>query len=145
MAMSGPPLKSDQGTGGETGEDRGSSRQDRRGGAGKGWGRPPTREAEASCQGSADSTCQLSPLTSRSKHWIFSYHQIGRDRLPLPHLFEKERGACVAALIAQITRPVRFHVPSILGTSLATDNDPIDAAARARRPQVKWLKQWRDR
>ena len=25
MAMSGPPLKSDQGTGGETGEDRGSA------------------------------------------------------------------------------------------------------------------------
>ena len=74
---------------------------------------------------------------------IFSHHQIGRDRLPLPHLLEKERGTCVAALIAQITRPVRFHVASILGASLATDNDPIDAAPKPG-PQVKWLKQWCD-
>ena len=60
------------------------------------------------------------------------------------HPLEKERGTCVAGLIAQITRPVRFHVPSILGTSLATDNDPINATPKPR-PQVKSLKQWRDR
>ena len=112
-------------------------RQDQRGGAGKGGGRQlvkPKRVAKAA---------RLSPLTGGSKHWIFSYHQIGRDRLPLPHLFGKERGACVAALIAQITRPIRFHVPSILGASLATDNDPINAAPKPG-SQVKWLKQWRD-
>ena len=118
-------------------------RQGHRVGAGDRWGRPPTRAAEASSPGGAVSICALSPLTSRSKHWIFSYHQIGRDRLPLPHLFGKERGACVAALIAQITRPIRFHVPSILGASLATDNDPINAAPKPG-SQVKWLKQWRD-
>ena len=84
--------------------------------------------------------CRLLPLTGRSKRGIFSHHQIGRDRLPLPHLLEKERGTCVAALIAQITRPVRFHVASILGASLATDNDPIDAAPKPG-PQIKWLKQ----
>jgi hypothetical protein len=43
---------------------------------------------------------------SRSNGWIFSHHQVGRDRLPLPHLLEKERGTCVAALIAQVTRPI---------------------------------------
>jgi hypothetical protein len=68
-------------------------RQDRRGGAGKGG--PPTREAEA------DSTCRLSSPTNRSELGIFSNHQIGRDRLPLPHLLEKEHDACVAALIAR--------------------------------------------
>ena len=70
--------------------------------------------------------------TNRSKHRILSHHQIGRDRLSLPHLFEKERGTCVVALIEQITRPVRFHVAGILRASLATDNDPIDTAPKPR-------------
>ena len=43
------------------------------------------------------------------------------------------------ALITQITRPFRFHVASILGASLATDDDPIDAAPKPG-PEVKRLK-----
>jgi hypothetical protein len=65
------------------------------------------------------------------------------NRLSLPHLLEKERGTRVAALIAQITRPVRFHVPSILRTCLAADNDPIDTTPKPG-PKIKGLKQRRD-
>ena len=87
---------------------------------------------------------RLSPPTSRSKRRILSHHQIGRDRLPLPHLLEKERGTRVPALIAQITRPIRLHVAGIPGASLAANNDPIDAAPKPG-PQIKWLKQRGDR
>ena len=37
---------------------------------------------------------------------VLAHLQVGRDRLSLPHLFQKERGACVMTLIAQITRPI---------------------------------------
>ena len=41
------------------------------------------------------------------------HHQVGRDRLPLPHLLEKERGTRIAALITQIMRPIGLHIASI--------------------------------
>ena len=82
-------------------------------------------------------------LSGRSKRRILSHHQVGRDRLSLPHLLEKERGARVMALIAQITRPIRLHVAGIPGASLAADNDPIDATSKPG-PQIKGFKQGRD-
>jgi hypothetical protein len=48
----------------------------------------------------------------------------------------RERCTCISALIAQITRPVRFHVPDILGASVAADNGPIDAVPKPW-PQIK--------
>ena len=59
-------------------------------------------------------------------------NESGGDRLPLPHLLQKERGTCVVALITQITRPFRFHVASILGASLATDDEFNRRRAQAR-------------
>ena len=70
-------------------------------------------------------------------------HQVGSDRLPLLHLIEKERGTCVAALIAQITLPIRLHLAGVSRTGLTTNCDPIDPAPKPR-SQIKWPKQWRN-
>jgi hypothetical protein len=49
-----------------------------------------------------------------------------------------------AALNAQSTRPVRFHITGIPSASLAANNDPIYTSPKPG-PQIKGLKQRCDR
>src|SRR5437763_711237 len=75
---------------------------------------------------------------SQSKRRILTHHQVSGNALPLPHLLEKECGASPDALFAQVARPVRLHVSRVFRTSLATDNDPIDATPKPG-PQIERL------
>ena len=56
--------------------------------------------------------------------------------------FMKSAGR-IAALIAQITLPIRLHLAGVSRTGLTTNCDPIDPAPKPR-SQIKWPKQWRN-